>query len=591
MDNSREYTVQFPLQGKTIQAPQGITLAQAAALAGFPLNLVCGGKGTCGKCWISIEKAGVKSRVMACRTLLEEPVSLFLQKEDYVHQANILTGGFAGRRAELRPAVTKTYLPPKEMTPDYCGGFTSWTDPYLLKKLGGIFRQGAEGQGITLVKRQEQVIDIQAGDTRALLYGAACDIGTTSVALFIYDLNSGALLLTLSGLNGQISHGADVISRIAFACGEEAGTKILQELIGKTINDLLEQGAASLPGLKENLFSFVAGGNTAMQHFFFGYYPENLGHSPFASLSLERQETTGGHSGLELPRRCQVAFLPLIGGFVGGDITAVLLTIPEDRKLRLIIDLGTNGEIVLGTKDRYLAASTACGPALEGASLNCGMRGSRGAIERVTVDAGGAEAILCQVIGGGQAVGICGSGIVDAVALMLRYGLMDRTGRILSRKEYEELHGGSDLGARLAPYLAVHGELPAFYLTPQVFIDQKDIRQIQLAKSAICAGCLALAANWGLKLDELDELILAGAFGNYIDKDSALAIGLLPAVAADKIIPIGNGAGLGTAMYLLDQNLEAKARELIANTCHCELACDAVFMEQYICQMDFPELT
>ncbi len=587
MENNREYAVEFPLQGKTIHAPHGVTLAQAAALAGFPLNLVCGGKGTCGKCLVTVERQGIKSRVLACRALLEEPVSLLLQKEDYVHQANILTGGFAGRAIETRPAVTKTYLPFKEMAPDYCGGFTSWTDPYLLKKLGEIFRQGAEEQGITLVKRQEQVIDIQAGDTSALLYGAACDIGTTSVALFIYDLNSGNLLLTLSGLNGQISHGADVISRIAFASGEEAGTKTLQDLIGKTINDLLAEAAVSLPGLQENLYSFVAGGNTPMQHFFFGCYPGNLGHSPFASLSLKVQESTGADCGLALPPRCPVTFLPLIGGFVGSDITAVLLTVREDEKLRLIIDLGTNGEIVLGTKDRYLAASTACGPALEGASLNCGMRGSKGAVERVSVDAAGPEALACQVIGGGEAVGICGSGIVDAVAVMLRHGLMDETGRILSRQEYMELHGGSVLASLLASCLAPHGDLPAFYLTSRVFVDQKDIRQIQLAKSAICAGCLALAANWGLKLEELDELILAGAFGNYIDKDSALAIGLLPAVDPAKIISIGNGAGLGTGMYLLDQNLEATARQLIANTRHCELACDAVFMEEYICQMDF----
>jgi uncharacterized 2Fe-2S/4Fe-4S cluster protein (DUF4445 family) len=576
----REYAVQFPWQGKTIKAPHGVTLAQAAALAGFPLNLVCGGRGTCGKCRVTIEKDGVKSQAAACQTLLEGPVSLLLQETDYLHQANILTAGFAGRSAEVRPALTKAYLAFKELAPEDGGGFTDWTDTYLRRKLGEILRRREETQGITLVRLKGELIDIQAGDRAALLYGAACDIGTTSVALYIYDLISGDLLLALSGLNRQISRGADVISRIAFAAAGQENLEALRDLVSQTINGLLEEAAAHLPDLRDNLYAFVACGNTAMQHLFFGYYPGNLGRSPFVSLSLKEQECRGEDTELELPRRCQVTFLPLLGGFIGGDITAALLTLGEDHKLRLLIDLGTNGEIVLGTKDRYLAASTACGPALEGGSIHCGMRGSRGAIEKVEISDG---RVVCQVIGGGQATGICGSGIVDAAAVMLRQGLMEETGRILSRGEYEGLHPGSGL----AGCLAFHGELPAFYLTPEIFLDQKDIRQIQLAKSAICAGCLALAANWGAALEEVEEFVLAGAFGNYIDKENALAIGLLPAVAPDKLIAIGNGAGLGAGMYLLDQCQEARARRLVANTRCCELAGDPVFTEEYLRRMNF----
>ncbi len=575
------FSVHFPLQEKTIEAPQGVSLAQAAALAGFPLNLVCGGRGSCGKCGVEIRDSRGRRRVLACRTPVEEPLEIFLQDADYRQQANILTGGSAGRQRRFDPAITKAYWSADKLQPAYCGGYTELEDPLLLKKLGMILA-GEDYSGLTFIQENGRILDIQNGDTSGLLYGAACDIGTTSVALYIYDLTDGRLLKTCSALNRQISHGADVISRISFCVQDSGGTAELQKLIVDTINGLLAEAAGEVPELRENLYSLVFCGNTAMQHFLFGFYPGALGHSPFASLSMAAQRCFGREIGLTVPKRCPLVFLPLLGGFVGADITSVLLTIPEEEKLRLVIDLGTNGEIVLGRGGRLLAASTACGPALEGSNLSCGMRGTKGAVERFAIREG---KVSYRVIGDGPAAGICGSGIVDLTAALLLADLMDPTGRLLRREEYQKLHPGSALADRLAD----HEGTAAFYLTDRVFLDQKDIRQIQLAKSAICAGCLALLAAYGVRLEEVDQLVLAGAFGNHIDVAAALAIGLLPPLAPEKVLPIGNGAGQGAGLFLLDRSLAEKTGAIAAATEHCELACDPVFMEQYILQMNFPD--
>ena len=648
------YKVSFPNQKIEIEAPQGITLAEAAALAGLPLNLVCGGKGLCGKCLIEIsdgigsepegslssgepghggnaKSAGAREpnarrrKVLACRTLLERPAEIFLRQEDSRPRASILTEGSSTLSCRLAPAVTKAFIPAEELRPADGGALTEFTDPWLLQKVSVLF-EDKDFSGLTMVYLNGRPIDVQAGDTAGLLYGAACDIGTTSVALYIYDLISGQRLKTCSALNRQISHGADVLSRISF-CGQRAdGAAELRELIFATINELLAEASLALPALRSQLYALTLCGNTAMQHFFFGLSTKALGRSPFLSLSLRGQDClagelkTAGRSqvsgqrkwqgnsdgsdcgqnqaggpgrsigsdrfagpvGLAVPDRCALSFLPLLGGFVGADITAVLLTLPGDGKLRLAVDLGTNGEIALGRNGHYLVASTACGPALEGAALDCGTRGQTGAVERVTLLNNGD--LDYAVIGGGEARGLCGSGIVDLTAALLAAGVLDETGRLFRREEYEKTRPGSPLAARLGQ----RGNAAAFFLTEKVWLSQKDIRQIQLAKAAIRAGCLALAAAYGATLEEIDELALAGAFGNRVDVGAALDIGLLPGIPPAKILAIGNGAGLGASMALLDRQAAARAEDLAKKARHLELSGDSVFMEEYLRQMNFP---
>lgn len=581
--------VLFPNQGLCLLLPQGITLAEACDAAGLALDLVCSGRGTCGKCRIRIQESdGLQHEVLACKTKLDRPLSILLKESDYVHRAQLMTAGYSGRSFDFSPTLTKRFFSPEQLVPAYCGQYVDLDSPLLLAELGRQMEQcQAAGQpqptdqGLTLIYSEETLLAIQNGDTRPHLYGAACDIGTTSVALYIYDLASGKLLCTGSALNGQIIHGADVISRISYCQFQPEGTQTLQRLIIDTLDQLLAQASAQLPGLLQDLYSLVVCGNTTMQHLFFGIFPGALGHSPFASISHHTQTCRAKGLDLALPADCMVTFLPLIGGFVGADTTAVLLTLPEDDKLRLVIDLGTNGEIVLGKQGRRLAASTACGPALEGGCLACGMRGSNGAIDYVEIID---EEVRFHCIGDGPAKGLCGSGIVDLAALLLAAEIMDSSGRLLSREEYQSSHPGSPLAGHLAEQEGNH----AFYLTETVFLTQKDIRQIQLAKSAICAGCLALMADYGCTPEEIDELVLAGAFGNHIQIDAALTIGMLPPVSRERILSIGNGAGQGVCQYLLDRQAHNRVQRITVETLHRELACDPYFMEEYIMQMNFP---
>lgn len=582
----------FPQQERSLQLPLGITLAEACARANMPLDLVCNGQGTCGKCRILIQKEdqGPLTEVLACRTLLEGPLRIILNETDYLQKGKGMIAGLSHRPITLSPAIHKRYLSPDELAPQYCGQILNLSDPVLLARLG-CFIQESEQQdkgsyhdlGLTLVYDQEELLDLQLGDTRDRLFGAACDIGTTTVALYIYDLVRGTLLFTGSALNGQISHGADVISRISYCQSQDQGTKTLQSLILTTLEKLFLEAAQSLPGLKEDLYSFAVCGNTTMQHLFFGLYPGALGRSPFLSLSHQALHCFAKDLVLPLPEKCRVTFLPLLGGFVGADTTSVLLTLPEDETLRLMIDLGTNGEIVLGKPGKRLTASTACGPALEGGNLACGMRGTNGAVDVVEVCEG---QLVYHCIGEEEAKGICGSGIVDLVAVLWAEEVIDPSGRLLSKEEYQLKRPGSPL----AEHLGLHQEGNAFFLTNQVYLTQMDVRQIQLAKSAICAGCLALIAKYDCTLEEIGQLVLSGAFGNHIRIESALAIGLLPPISQERILSIGNGAGQGIGHYLLDQSSRDKVEELVKETVHQELACDPYFMEEYIMQMNFPEI-
>ena len=280
----------------------------------------------------------------------------------------------------------------------------------------------------------------------------------------------------------------------------------------------------------------------------------------------------------------RVDFLPLLGGFVGADTASVLLTLPVDERRCLMVDLGTNGEIAAGGGGSYKVASTACGPALEGGNIACGMRGMDGAIEKISIDG---DALSFRVIGGGEAKGLCGSAIIDAVAELRSAGVIDESGRLLPADEFRAAHPGSTLDQ----YLGEAGEYnPAFFFTrgeQSVYLAQHDVRQIQLAKSSIYSGCVALLEASGLALEDLDALYLAGAFGNYIDVDHALEIGLLPPIPRERIVSIGNGAGQGVQLCLLDSAQLDRCQALPASIEHLELATSPRFMEEYIMNMNF----
>lgn len=564
-------------------------------MAGYPLDLVCGGKGTCGKCKVTIGIDGKKEDVLSCMTKITKDLTIYLKTEDIKKDATILTNGNA--TLNFNPSIKKLYIEKSNIPLNHCGYYWEYfknelcleIDYNTTKTLEKIINDNSI-DGFTIVIDDNKLIDIQINNHENQLYGVAVDIGTTSVVMYLYDLITGKSIGIYSDLNQQISRGADVISRIMHCSMNDDGIIDLQNKILSTINELLNKAEKDFPNLLFNLYKMVFCGNSTMQHLFHGFNPVNLGQSPFVSIYKDKIKSKGEELFITGPANNQITFLPLLGGFVGADTTAVLTSLNSNKKIKLVVDLGTNGEIGIGNNDRYIVASTACGPALEGAGLEYGMRGTTGAIEKFKILN---DKIEYSVIGNTKAKGICGSGIVDIIAELLTFGFINASGKMLSPEEYNALNPNSSLTHRICKY---NGITAFLLVAPEdsinengIFVTQKDIRQMQLAKSAIYTGCVMLVEKFGITEDKLDEVLLAGAFGNYINIQNAEKIGLLPYFENVIAKSIGNAAGTGVQMYLLDKNISIICNEIVANTTHLELATDLEFQNKYIMNMGFRE--
>jgi uncharacterized 2Fe-2S/4Fe-4S cluster protein (DUF4445 family) len=388
--------------------------------------------------------------------------------------------------------------------------------------------------------------------------GIAVDVGTTTLVAQLVDRVTGNVLGVKSGLNPQARHGADLMSRLEYALAPEGHRKLgslVRTAVGNLIRELLGEHAGGTDVRRVTLV-----GNTAMHHLFCGLDSRPLAFVPFESDQLGAQHLDPGWLSPALPNHAEVLFLPCIGGFVGSDVLAGLLATPvgSSRDVAILVDLGTNGEVVVGNQDELLCASTAAGPAFEGARIRMGMQASTGAIARVERDGAG---IACRVIGGVKPRGLCGSGLVDAVAAGLDLGVIEPGGRIA---------GGSGEWTIAAP----------------VVLSQSDVRELQLAKAAIFASIRVLMERRGLSPGELPGVFLAGAFGNYVRRESALRIGLIPS-RPDRIEPVGNAALRGARLALFPGSIE-RLESIRGRTRHLPLAADPLFMESYVESMAFP---
>lgn len=389
--------------------------------------------------------------------------------------------------------------------------------------------------------------------------GVAIDLGTTTVVAQLVDFQNGNVLGVRTGLNIQAQHGADIMSRIEYAVSG-GGQSRLESLIREQIFGMIRELIADIDAGRQQVTRIVLAGNTAMHHLFCGLSAKPLSTYPFEPISPGPQAFAAKELGWDLPGHPVVEFLACLGGFVGSDILAgIVATGMADRtELSVLLDLGTNGEIVVGNADRFLCTSTAAGPAFEGAMISMGMRAATGAISEVRAQQGGLE---CVVLGGGAPRGVCGSGLVDAVAAGLDLGWILPRGKLMLG-EIMPLAGG-------------------------VHLTQHDIRQLQLAKAAIAAGVFVLLERWGAKAADVKTVFLAGAFGNYVNQSSARRIGLLN-FSADRVKPSGNTALLGAKMALFENGAQGSNTGVLERCSHVPLKEDAGFQDAYVDAMFFP---
>lgn len=512
----KHFTITLKPEGKQISIHSGATLVEAAGQAGIILNTICGGRGTCKKCIAYIEPDGRK--VLACNYRIQSDLVVTIPRDSRFFEQQILTEGTAGE-SEIELDIYEAYS------------------------------QAATGSAIL---------------------GVAVDIGTTTVVARLVGMTDGQCLATEASLNPQTRFGDDVVTRIAYAETDEKLTELRDTITG-CINDLVSKLCEKAAVDTDSIFEVCIVGNTTMNHIFLGLPITQLGRAPYKAYCLDARDLTPGESALLLNAAGNVHTVENIAGFVGSDTTAVALAsgIDAEDEMTLAVDIGTNGEIVLGTRNKLYAASCAAGPAFEGARISCGSRATEGAIEAVVL---GEDDIDLDVIGNCPPRSLCGSGLIDAVAVLLDLGIIESTGRFAEPETLQD-----KLPPAIFSRIRSRDGQPAFCLAENsdngtVMLTQRDIRETQLAKAAIRAGIRLLQKRMGLKDSDIRHVLLAGAFGNYIRRESALRIGLLPSVDVDKIRSVGNAAASGAQMILLSRRRRERAGELARRIEYVEIA-------------------
>lgn len=535
-------TINLNIDSKTTDKTTILEYCRSHGIAG--IETPCGGKGTCGKCKVTVTKPYYKD-VLACRTRICDGMEIIVGRKES-------TG-------------------------------TKEDSMVVLTNGGNVSEKFNEHVNRNVVLKEETVNESEKVESNAGTL-AACDIGTTTVVCYLIDKETGQIISTRSSANPQRSFGADVLSRIEAAgrieASSEPGLKIMQTQIVSLLNGFISEMLTECGRTKVSRFSVA--GNTVMCHLLMGISPEKLGKAPFMPDEYFGREFNPLDIGIE---NCQTMIIfPAVSGFVGGDITAGMMETVNRNELTLYLDIGTNGEMALGKGDRYVCCATAAGPAFEGAQIELGMPASKGAVDKVWLEG---RRIKYSVIGNDRPVGLCGSGLIDALAVLLKAGIIDENGTILSGQELPILFRSyvfeveaEEAAQSTEPSLAVH-------IAPGVYITQEDIRKLQLAKGAIAAGIEVLFKEYGCKPCDLDVLTFAGGFGNYIDKASAAAIGLFPPELLDKAKEVGNAAGNGAVSAALSQEAWERALEISGDMRYIELASYPHFDEMYVEHMNF----
>lgn len=572
------HQVHFIRENKKIEVPEGATVLEAQRMAGLRPDAPCGGAGTCKKCRVIINGRDVQ----ACQTKVQEDLTVDTAASSSLNDAVILTEGFS-EPITFRPGIAVHSVELKKTVPgdkrsDWERLLLALTDagvpdteqflpdPELSSSLYERCRQGKTWH---VTHTDREILDIRAEKGAFCL--AAFDIGTTTLAGYLLDASDGQVLAVESRMNPQVQYGADVIMRADYALSH--GTEELSGCIRRELDHMAGCLAAQAGRMRTDILQICVVGNTCMHHLFLGISPASLVHAPYTPAISRSMTFPAAQYGLSIHPKGQLLMLPNIAGYVGADTTGCLLAVRPDRKeeITLLLDIGTNGEMVLGNRNRLVTCSTAAGPAFEGAKIECGMRGTDGAVDHIFYENG---VWRYTTIGGQPAVGLCGSGLLDLTARLLEHGFIDENGNLESGQENPK----------------------TFFLVPPedsgnekgVWLTQKDIREIQLAKAAIAAGIRILMNTLSITEEDIRCLYIAGAFGNYMDPASAGTIGLIPSALTDRIRPIGNAAGEGAKIALLNTDEWKLADRLTEAVEFVELAALPEFQDCFVDELEFP---
>lgn len=606
---TREIAITFEPSGRTVHVLPGSTVLEAAALAGLAIVTPCGGEGTCGKCrvrfmtsppeMLAADREQLNDDQLAdgwrlsCHHTLEGVSRLHVPPESVYGTAEQILVSDQRVTIEIQPAARRRFvkLEPPTMADDR-SDLTRLRDALeepkvkvsadVLRRLPGLLR--ANDWAVTVTLTNGHVCEIEGGKIDRPVLGVAFDIGTTTIVGTLLNLADGSEMGVSARINPQVAHGDDVVARIQ-ACREEAdGLRRLHEAVIAGLGEMIRKLADDAGADTRDICEVTVAGNMTMQLLTAGVDPSPLGEMPFAAGFSTAMMLEADELGLPIHPRGRGYLLPGIAGFLGGDTVAGLLAtgLGELPGASLLIDIGTNGEIVLARDGRMWAASTAAGPAFEGARISQGMRATAGAIEKVVIDG---DEVRINVIGNAAPVGLCGTALIDAAAGMLDAGVLEVTGRLTAPD------GRPGLAARLVG----EGPQTRFVLADgadgrdPVAVTQKDIRELQLASGAIRAGVAILMEKAGVTADQIDNVFLAGAFGNYIRRENARRIGLLPDVPIERIHFVGNAASMGAKLALLSTIARTRAEDLAARVEHVDLSSDLNFQMKFADAMIFPD--
>lgn len=639
----KKYKVTFHPSERAISVDEGENLLQAAMAAGIHINASCGGNATCGKCKVKIIGGSVTSPMhaklsaaeytdgyrLACLTSVNAPVEIDIPLESQVDRSTLALKGDRGLASyllsptdiyqlvqgwDVDPTVCKKYV---ELDPPSLGDNVSdltrlirtifrqhhihgiSTDYYVIMKLSRLLREANWKVTVTLVltRKGPKLINVEAGDNRQRNYSIVLDIGTTTIFGQILNLNDakvvacpdgncdGATLFALaeaSDYNAQISFGEDVIARIIYS-QKPGGLEKLQQTVVGTINGIIEE-LLKMSGVDRSLVShLVVAGNTTMTQLLLGIDPKYIREAPYVPTANFFPAARAMKLGINVDEHVYMYAFPAVASYVGGDIVAGVLGsgIFQRETLTLYMDIGTNGEIVLGNKDWLASVSCSAGPAFEGAGIKFGMRATRGAIEEVSINPRTCEPMILT-IGRTKPLGICGSGLIDIVAELLEAGIIDQKGKFRLNLPTERVRRGGD-GYE---YVLAYKEQTQVH--EDIVLTEIDIENLIRTKGSIYAGCKILLESVGLSFRDLEQVIIAGGFGRHLDLEKAIFIGLLPELEISKFIFVGNGSLLGARLLSFSQDLQKEAEGIPLMMTNLELSNHAGFMNEFMAAQFLP---